>query len=269
MMKKKKVIYYKDELNDDFAGNSIEVKSLPKNFKHIHHNPFYRLGEFFVYYVIAKPIIWVIMKIGYFSSIKNKKVLKAAKKTGFFIYGNHTGNMPDAFQPNMLRRFKKNYVVVGQAALSMVGLRTFISMLGAIPLGTTFDEKIKFLECIRKRIKNKSSVMIYPEKHIWPYYTDIRPFENESFRFPVSLNVPCFSLTTTFHKRTGLLSFIKKPRLITYLDGPFYPDASLKPADAKQKLRDEVYSAMKTRAKQKEQYEYIKYIKEEPQSEMN
>ena len=268
-MKKKKVIYYKDELNDDFAGNNIEVKSLPKNFKHVHHNPIYKLGEFFVYYVIAKPIIWVIMKFGYLSKIRNKKVLKSAKKTGYFIYGNHTGNMPDAFQPNLLHLFKKNYVVVGPAALSITGLRTFISMLGAIPLGTTFDEKIQFLECIRTRIKKKSSVMIYPEKHIWPYYTDIRPFENESFRFPVSLNVPCFALTTTFHKRRGPFAVSEKPKLITFLDGPFYPDLSLKPSDAKQKLRDDVYNAMKLRATQKEQYKYIEYIKEEISTENN
>lgn len=261
MKEKKKIIYYQDELNDDFARNEIKAKSLPNNFKHIHKNPFYLFWEFVAYYVVAKPLIWAIMKVLYSNKIKNKKVLKTAKGSGFFVYGNHTGGMSDAFQPNLLKTFKKNYIVVGPETLSIPGLRTFVSMLGAVPLGETFEEKISFLECVRKRIKKKSSVTIYPEKHIWPYYTDIRPFENESFRFPVALHVPCFSLTTTFHKRRWPFSINKKPRLVTYLDGPFYPDANLKPPEAKQKLRDEVYQAMKKRANQIKQYEYIKYVK--------
>ena len=41
---------------------------------------------------------------------------------------------------------------------------------------------------------------------------------------------------------------MKKPRVIHYLDGPFYPDSSLSVPEAKQQIRDQVYEAMLRRA---------------------
>lgn len=258
---KKRVIYYRDELNDDFAKTQVEAKSLPKNFKHVKTNPFYKMGAFIVYYIIAIPLIWVIMKVTYLTKIKNSKAVRKVKDTGYFIYGNHTGSISDAFQPNLLRLFKRNYVVVGPETLSINGIKTLVSMVGALPLGETFDEKIGFLNGVKTRIKQKASVTIYPERHIWPYYTKIRPFNSDSFRFPVSLDVPAFALTTTYHKRKGIFALSKKPKIITYVDGPFYPDKNLKPQEARQKLRDEVFGVMNKRANQVPQYEYVEYVK--------
>lgn len=258
---KKRVVYYKDELNDDFAKTQVQAKSLPKNFKHVRTNPFFKIGSFIVYYIIVIPLVWVIIKLTYLVRFKNRKVLKKVKDTGYFIYGNHTGSISDAFQPNLLRAFKRNYIVVGPQTLSIAGIRTLVTMIGAIPLGDTFDEKIGFLNAVKTRIKQKASVTIYPERHIWPFYTKIRPFNSDSFRFPVSLDVPAFALTTTYHKRKGLFAISKRPRIITYVDGPFYPDKNLSPQEARQKLREEVYEAMNKRASQVPQYEYVEYIK--------
>ncbi len=36
-------------------------------------------------------------------------------------------------------------------------------------------------------------------------------------KYPVELDVPSFALTTTYHRRR----FGRKPRTVTYLDGPF------------------------------------------------
>lgn len=33
-----------------------------------------------------------------------------------------------------------------------------------------------FLDAIRTRIEEGSFIMVYPEAHIWPYYTGIRDF---------------------------------------------------------------------------------------------
>jgi len=264
---KKRIIHYQDELNDDFAKTKIEAKNLPNNFKHVKTNPFYKVGAFIVYYIIAVPVAWISMKITYLTKIKNKKVVKKVKETGYFIYGNHTGSISDAFQPNILRLFKRNYVVVGPETLSINGIKNLVTMLGAIPLGETFEEKIGFLNGVKTRIKQKASVTIYPEQHIWPFYTKIRPFNADSFRFPVSLDVPAFALTTTYHKRTGLFALSKRPKIITYVDGPFYPDKNLKPQEARQKIRDEVYEAMVKRANQVPQYEYVQYIKTETKTD--
>ena len=87
--------------------------------------------------------------------------------------------------------------------------------------------------------------MIYPEAHIWPFYTGIRPFKDTSFRYPVQQKLPVFSLTNTYQKRR----YSKKPKMVTYIDGPFYADASLPVRQQKKMLRDQVYEIMKKRAK--------------------
>jgi hypothetical protein len=99
-------------------------------------------------------------------------------------------------------------------------------------------------------------IAIYPEAHIWPYYTHIRPFRQESFHYPVSYDVPSFCFTNTYHKRR----FKKKPRMITRIEGPFYPDKSLKRNEAIKDLRDRIYAAMDENTKYND-IEMIKYIK--------
>ena len=48
-----KVRYYKDELNDDFAGNDIKTKKLPEDHKYIKKNPFWEVASFILYYIVA------------------------------------------------------------------------------------------------------------------------------------------------------------------------------------------------------------------------
>ena len=88
--------------------------------------------------------------------------------------------------------------------------------------------------------------------------TGIRDFPATSMKYPVELDVPSFTLTTTYHRRR----FGRKPRTVTYLDGPFYPDHSLPPRARAQTLRDEIYKTM-VRRSQESDYEYIRYVKKE------
>ena len=47
----------------------------------------------------------------------------------------------------------------------------------------------------------------------------------------------------------------------TALDGPFWPDDSLKKKERQQHLRDQVYACMTERSKNST-YDYIRYVKE-------
>ena len=98
---------------------------------------------------------------------------------------------------------------------------------------------------------------IYPEAHIWPYYTKIRPFEAVSFKYPVALDVPVYALTNTYHQRK---KGSDRVNIITYIDGPFYPDKSLKPKERQQVLRNQVYECMVERSRESD-YEVICYQK--------
>ena len=115
----------------------------------------------------------------------------------------------------------------------------------------------KFMDVIEDRIvRKKQSITIYPEAHIWPYYTGIRNFKVVSFSYPVKFNRPAFCVTNTYQK----IGKSSKIRMISYIDGPFYPDNNLNKKEAQNKLRDIIYEKMVERAKNSN-IEVIKYIK--------
>ena len=55
----KKIFYYEDELNDDFGQTVKGGKPLPKNYKYVGTNVFFKLFEFFIYRIIIRPIAWL------------------------------------------------------------------------------------------------------------------------------------------------------------------------------------------------------------------
>ena len=129
-------------------------------------------------------------------------------------------------------------------------------MLGAIPIPTSKYAIKNFLSIIEKRISKKSSITIYPEAHIWPYYTKIRPFKSVSFKYPVNLDKPAFCITNTYQ-----IQGKGKIRIVSYIDGPFFADKELSKKDQQQDLRDKIYNSMVERSKNNN-IEKIKYIKE-------
>lgn len=254
----KKVIYYRDALHDDFANNNIEAKPLREDFKYIHTNFLWRMVCFVLYRLIAQPLVFLFVKLVYGQRFANKAVLKQAKGSGAYVYANHTNGMLDAFVPNLLRYSGRGYIVVGPGATSIPGLTGIVQMLGAIPLGSTFAQCKQMRRCVQTRVKEKNLVTIYPEAHIWPYYTGIRPFPATSFGYPAYDGAPVFAMTNCYQKRR----FGGFPKVVTYLDGPFYPDASLPMEARKKKLRDQCYEAMQARAKEYSTYAYVTYVKE-------
>ena len=131
-------------------------------------------------------------------------------------------------------------------------------MLGAIPTPDTKTATKNFFSQIEKRIKKKSSITIYPEAHIWPYYTKIRNFKSVSFKYPVKLNVPCFCITNTYQKDAKT----NKVKMISYIDGPFFSENKASEKEACEDLRNKVYDVMCKRSKNSNTI-VIKYIKKD------
>lgn len=255
-MKKEKIIYYSDLLHNDFSGTNITVQPLPDSFKYVHKNIFWRLWTLFLYYLIAKPLILIIVKIMYHQKFVNKKVIKQARKTGAFLYGNHTTKLADAFVPNILITFRRNYIISSPETMSIPCIKDLLSQLGVIPLSDKLVLKKKFLRALRYRLDQNALITVYPEAHIWPFYTKIRPFENGSFKYPAMFNKPIYSITNCYQKR----KFGKFPKIITFVDGPFYPKAELTTSENANYLRNIVYDAMVKRTSENSTYEYVKYI---------
>lgn len=258
MKLKQKVIYYKDELNDEFAFDNIKPRKIGAEYKYVYNSIWKKFTRFFWYRIFAFPIAFCYLKLAYRHKIVNRKLIKQAKKTAFFLYGNHTHNMCDALIPTMVSVPKSVHVIVHPNNISMPVLGAITPSLGAIPLPDDMDSTRNFLKCIETRVRQKKVITIYPEAHIWPFYTKIRPFTSLSFRYPVQYEVPTFCFTNVYRKR----KFSKSPQIITYVDGPFYPDKNLSTKEQREDLRNKVFNAMTERSKLNN-IELIKYIKKE------
>lgn len=252
-----KYIFYENELEDEFAGDSIKAKIIDEKYDY-QGGLSRKIGRILWYHIIAKPIAWCYMKISYGHKVVNKKVLKELNGKAYFLYGNHTNNIADPLVPTVINYFRSVYVVVHANNVSMKILGKITPSLGALPLPDNMKAMKNFSKAMENIIAKKNIVTIYPEAHIWPYYTKIRPFKKDSFGYPVMYNVPVVCFTNTYQKR----KFRKKPRMVTYIDGPFYPDQNIPKPQRKQQLRDMAYNAMVERSKNNN-VKLIEYIKKE------
>ena len=257
--KKQKVIYYNDENADDFAGTNINTAKIDEKYKYVHTNPVWNFFEFIAYYLFALPLVWFYMRIILRVKFVNKKAIKKCKEP-YYLYGNHTGFI-DAFTPNLISAPRKNMIVVGPDAVSIKGVRTLVEMLGAIPTPSDIKSAKNFVKAIEHHHKTRN-ITVYPEAHIWPYYTSVRSFADTSFSYPAKTNSPCFAFFTAYTKPKGFLSFLRKANVTVYISEPIYANENQSLSQRKKYLRDEVYAFMKNCSKYSD-YEVIKYVKNE------
>ncbi len=256
-MKEDKIIYYKDELNDEFSTAKIIPRKIDENYKYIHKNVIWNACAFLLQNILSIPIKYLYAKIKFRVKYVGKEKLKQYKKQGYFIYGNHTQSFADTFLISNCVYPKRNYLIVNPENVSMKFLGNAVQMLGAIPIPSNKEAMKIFLETIEKRIKKGYSITIFPEAHIWPYYTKIRPFKSVSFKYPIKLETPSFCVTNTYQ------SYGKnkdKVKIVSYIDGPFFPDNDLNIKEKQENLRNKIYDKMVERSRNSN-IEVIKYEK--------
>ena len=255
-MKKNKVIYYNDELNDEFSTAVIEPRIIDEKYKY-KHSFIWECFSALLQNVLSVPIKWIYLKCKFRHKFIGKEKYRECKNTGFFIYSNHTQVFSDTFTTSMSVMPKRNYLIVNPANISVKPFGWIVELLGAIPIPGNLTATKNFMSIIEDRVINKKqSITIYPEAHIWPYYTGIRNFKDVSFTYPIKFNKPVFCVTNTYQK----ISNSSKVRMVSYIDGPFYPDMNLRKKEAQRKLRNIVYEKMLERAKNSN-VEVVKYIK--------
>jgi len=147
------------------------------------------------------PIKILYIKIKFSHKFIGKEKIKEYRKKGMFIYSNHTQTFSDTFTPSLAVFPKRNFLIVNPENISMHGSGWFIELLGAIPVPGDIESTKNFMNRIHNRVNKGYSISIYPEAHIWPYYTKIRPFTSVSFKYPVKYNLPSFCITNTYQKK--------------------------------------------------------------------
>ena len=250
-----KTIYYTDELNDEFSEAIIVPRKIDENFKY-NKNPIWDFCSLLCQNVFSMPIKILHSKIVFHHKYIGKEKFKKCKNEGYFIYCNHTQSFEDTFIPSLGNYPKRNFLIVNPENISMKGSGWLVELLGAIPVPETKGATKSFLNEIRKRINQKHSITIYPEAHIWPFYTGIRNFKAVSFKYPVKLRKPVFAITNTYQKYGKKNNKLK---IVSYVDGPFYSDSSLNEKEAYILLRDKIYQIMVERS-QNSNFSYINYL---------
>lgn len=253
-MENRKVIYYEDELNDEFSTAQITPRIIDENYTY-EHGFFWNFCSYIMQNIISMPIKLLYIKLKFHLQYIGKEKLRPYKKQGYFVYANHTQAFADTFIPSVANYPKRNFLIVNPENVSIKYAKTAIEMLGAIPIPANKEAMKKFLAVIERRIQKTNSITIYPEAHIWPYYTKIRPFKEVSFKYPISLNTPAFCITNTYqaYKKNKL-------RIVTYIDGPFFANTTLNKKEQQRDLRNQIYACMVKRSGNSN-IEYIKYIK--------
>lgn len=256
----KRVIYYRDAANEDYAGTDIDTKSVGADFPFAPIGAIWKFFAFIAYYVIAAPLVFFYCYVFCGFRVKNRKAIRKIRKTGFFLYANHS-HFTDAFLAPIVAFPKRAYVIVGPDTVSIKGLRNFVQMVGAIPIPDVFSGMPSFLNAIRLRAEEKCCVSVFPEAHMWNYCTFLRPFKSGSFRYPVHLGVPSVAVAVTYQQRK--LPFLKKPKRTVFISDPFFPDETLSPKEAQRKLQEEVETFLKDKLDTYSVYKYYDYRKAE------
>ncbi len=247
------VRYYKD-FTDDFAVSRNQDIKLDENYEHIKTDFLSKISSAVIYF-LAIVFSSVYLKLFLHVKFSGKEKFKRVGG-GFFIYGNHTQSVGDVFIPAIAALPRRIYTIVSPANYGIPVIGKILRPLGALPIIPTV-KGIKNLEAaIKQRAEDNHPIVIYPEAHVWDYYTGIRPFPDTSFKYPARLNMPVFSMTATY-KRSKLL---KKPVIDVKIDGPFYPEGETLKGKAAD-LHNKVYSSMINRTKESN-YDYIEYKKE-------
>lgn len=249
-----KKIYYYDDFDSDVVKSKNQEYVLKTNYKWINKNIFYVIWSYVIYWIFLL-ISFFYIKLFLHVSIKNRKVLKG--KCNYYLYINHTQEVGDAFIPPFITRYKRPFYVVNKANLGIPVLGKLLPLLGAIVIPDGIHDMLKFREAL-KFYGDKHPIIIYPEAHVWPYYTKIRPFKNSAFQLAIEEKKEVYSATITYKKS----KIFKKPKIVVYVDGPFYVDNSLTKKEKSNTLAKIVRDKMIERSKMSN-VEYVIYKKKD------
>lgn len=250
----RKVRYY-ESFSQDFEFTKNQNYTIPKDYKWIRTDIASRILSA-VIYGLALIIGHFYCRLYLHLKIHGKNKLKSVNG-GYFMYGNHTQPFGDIFIPALCAFPKRIYTVVSEANYGIPIIGHILPFLGALPITEALHGIRSFGSAVENRLKASHPVVIYPEAHVWKYYSGVRPFPTASFKYPVKYEAPSFSFTAVYKKS----KLFRRPLCEVFIDGPFYPEGNTVKEKAAA-LHKKIHTAMCKRC-ESGNYSYIEYIKRE------
>ena len=194
-MRGRKIRYY-TSYTDDFVQTKDQAFRVPEDYP-------WRPNRLLSWVVYALAVLFSGLYLHLFLHVryKNRRALRRARKTGAFLYCNHTQPLGDVFLPALPVLPGRIYTVVSPPNLAIPVIGKLLPYLGALPIPEDLRGMKQFVAAMEWRLKQKRYIAIFPEAHVWEYYTGIRPFPDGAFKYPVKFGKPAYSMTVTYQKR--------------------------------------------------------------------
>jgi 1-acyl-sn-glycerol-3-phosphate acyltransferase len=241
-------VYYYNSFSDDLVESKNQKAKVPSKYPYNKPGNILERAAFSSLLACGRVYLKVNLKL----SVKNRS--KLPKDSAFFLYSNHTQPLGDVFLSLNLLRKQSPRVIVSPANLGIPIIGKHLH-LAALPIPDTLSGLRRFQGALNDAYAAKCPIIVYPEAHVWPYYTKIRPLPTSAFRPAAKLHSPVYAMTLTYKKPR----FGKKPKTIAYIDGPFLPDSEKTVSENASLLQEQVKLAMDKRAKTSN-CEYIKFL---------
>ena len=255
-----KIRYYSDEYNDDFFNTRTNKECyIDENYEYEIKKPIDKFSSWLLYYTML-PILWLEGIFLREIKVVGKKKIKKLKKTGYIMYANHTHFRDSEMGQVFLASPRRTFVITNKDSFSIKGVTKIVKYLGGLPVPDTIGGLKNLNKVVTKYMEKRKAIMIYPEAHIWPYYTGSRHLRTTSFKYCVANKVPCVPIAVTYQKPIFFLRLFHMPRMVIYVGDPKMPDSNL---DFKQNaimLRDYTYNFIKTTVEAHSTYKKVDYI---------
>ena len=251
----KKPVRFYSSYTDDFVESKNQAFTLPDDYEWIPRGLWKRCLSGVIYGFA------IVFSFFYLRLVLHLRICGKKKLRGFggryFLYGNHTQPIGDVFTPALCALPRRIFTVVSPANYGIPVIGKILPYLGALPITATPHGIRCLYNAMEQRLSKHHPIVVYPEAHVWEYYTGIRPFPPASFRFPVKFDTPSFAMTATYRKAR----FFHRPVTTVYIDGPFWAQGET----AREKsafLCKQLHRAMELRAKESD-VSFIEYKKKE------
>lgn len=213
-------------MKDDFENNEEAIEEPTENvmevwhplkfdvnekYKYVSTNTFFRIISWIVYYIIAVPILSILLKLVYDFKIEGKENIKNLQG-GAITVSNHVLVLDCAMVGLAVCGKKKIFYTTQSESFQIPFVRKLIKLLRAIPIPKEVKNKERMVKEISNLLKDNKFVHFYPEAILYPDCNKIRHFKNGAFDLAIKNDVPVVPIVIKFRQPKGIRKILKRKK---------------------------------------------------------
>lgn len=215
----------------------------PKKFKYMPTHPLAKFVN-----LLIRIFLWflgpIVNLIFFHLQIRGKKKLKCIRYRGAIVVANHVHFL----DPLYLRQvaFSRNIYYLAARENNRKGLVGMVFRIaGVLPLSSDFQVAKKLDKAVGDVLKKQQILAIYAEQSLWLGYKKIRPLKPGAFHYAIKYDSPVVPVVTLFRHLSWWDKLIgRRFKLRLQICDPIFPDKTLRPKEAMNKLCEQCHESM-------------------------